>query len=655
MLNYAGTEALDTLERRFTRIYPLARLSRYSTQTLATFAALNLTILFCANVVELILLATGFRNSSAGLAVATTEGLMMGSLQGLLSVNCVFFLLLPIAQAWKPSAILWILTTIVVIFYNVPLLWSYNGVILDRLEIAGLPSLFQLAVGIFLLFISVYYVWIIPVGWVRGAFAALTISAQDRAIVREIPGTRAWPDMLSALFGFSPLMSFARGDKLRWAAAVALSIMSTFFLTITSIVSQWSPLLYIYFGSLAAIRSPGMTLVVLVGAPAAIGAVILIAAVIGRIIERAEFRLIRFSLQEMQRQDQRPPVLFLRAFADDQVELPKPKLPHLAFALEIARRRTNLDELLLHECTPYGPVVALGNPTDKYPPYGAARGYFQNKNWHQAVEDLARISSFVVMCVDRTDGILWEAEHIAAANHIPKTLFLIHPTHRQPAANRAVLAELIPALGLKENTLQLSVPPLIPGQKRSKKRESTVIGFFIGDDNQPTVIRSATFSHFAYLLAIRRFIRGKFGTPPDLANAGAGLPGSAGVSSPEPPHTVARRKVLWCSMAAIFTTFFCSNFGISSGLFGVRLALGVTSAGNVMDDLGDAYHRMMPHAFFWDRVAAVAGGLITLVGSSVLTRTAWETNRAMTVAIIAGIVFGLLGSFLASYVAAGRM
>jgi len=38
----------------------------------------------------------------------------------------------------------------------------------------------------------------------------------------------------------------------------------------------------------------------------------------------------------------------------------------------------------------FGPVVALGNPHDRFPPYGAARGYFDNKDWQQAVTNLAR-------------------------------------------------------------------------------------------------------------------------------------------------------------------------------------------------------------------------------------------------------------------------
>ena len=58
--------------------------------------------------------------------------------------------------------------------------------------------------------------------------------------------------------------------------------------------------------------------------------------------------------------------------------------------MALGQQSTPLDQVLLEEGTQYGPVVALGNPRDRFPPYGAARGYFDNKDWQQAVTNLAR-------------------------------------------------------------------------------------------------------------------------------------------------------------------------------------------------------------------------------------------------------------------------
>ena len=80
--------------------------------------------------------------------------------------------------------------------------------------------------------------------------------------------------------------------------------------------------------------------------------------------------------------------------------------------------------MLLEEATPLGPVVALGNPSDAYPPYGAARGYFDNKDWQQAVTDLANSAAAIIICVDNTPNIWWEVEHILTNQHLNKTLIL---------------------------------------------------------------------------------------------------------------------------------------------------------------------------------------------------------------------------------------
>jgi len=204
--------------------------------------------------------------------------------------------------------------------------------------------------------------------------------------------------------------------------------------------------------------------------------------------QRLVRRLVRFSLARLQEVDRRPPVLFLRAFADDQVGLPRGRLALVARILELGRGRPTLDQMLLEEGTPYGPVVALGNPADRNPPYGAARGYFEDKNWQEAVADLAANSKFVVICLDQTEGIFWEIEHLIGNRHLDKTLFLVHPKFASRDANRNYLA------GLSE--LKIPVHELDP-----------VIGFFFKKDGAIRVMQSGTFSRFAYMIAIRTFIQ----------------------------------------------------------------------------------------------------------------------------------------------------
>ena len=135
--------------------------------------------------------------------------------------------------------------------------------------------------------------------------------------------------------------------------------------------------------------------------------------IIGGYILRLAQRNVRWSITQLLEADSRAPVLFLRAFKDDQVQLQNVKLPPLGQLGKWLDGIANLDRLLLEEGTPYGPVVAIGNPSDRFPPYGAARGYFDDKTWHAAVADLAGKAMAIVICLDRTEGIMWEVDHIA--------------------------------------------------------------------------------------------------------------------------------------------------------------------------------------------------------------------------------------------------
>ena len=231
----------------------------------------------------------------------------------------------------------------------------------------------------------------------------------------------------------------------------------------------------------------------------------------GAAAQRWTRSLIRLPLALLQEIDPRPPILFLRAFADDQVPLRPPRIAALARMLEFGVRRTSLDHMLLEEGTPYGPVVALGNPEDKRPPYGAARGYFTNNTWQQAVEKLSRDSIAVVICIDDTDGVWWEAAHLAASGHLGKTLFLLHPRFASPGVNAALLSHLAAVLRLTPAQTQAL---LRPGPTRRWRKPLTVIGFVARYDGSLSVLNSSWFSRFSYQLASRLFLRVELGLSP---------------------------------------------------------------------------------------------------------------------------------------------
>jgi len=227
-------------------------------------------------------------------------------------------------------------------------------------------------------------------------------------------------------------------------------------------------------------------------------AAFLIFAPLGNMFLQMARKRIRFSIEKLTATDPRYPILFLRAFREDQVALRRPRYGLIGRVIALRLPNDSLDELLLNEGTLYGPVVALGNPLDQAPPYGAARGYFADKDWRQAVEDLARNALAIVICLDETDAIWWEVEHIAGADYISKTLFLVPPKMRGQEENAKITATVSNRLGNAELATTLS--------------KGGVVGFFFDQDGSARIGTSPTFSRDAYLTMLRLFFRSKYGT-----------------------------------------------------------------------------------------------------------------------------------------------
>jgi hypothetical protein len=114
---------------------------------------------------------------------------------------------------------------------------------------------------------------------------------------------------------------------------------------------------------------------------------------------------ITWSLEDMTRFDTRPPILFLRPFKEDGVKLRRPPQWPMAKLLTVGQPAATLEEVLLEQGSPYGPVVGLGSEKDKLPPYGAARGYFDTKTWQQAVIDLSRDAQAIIFYLDKSEGL----------------------------------------------------------------------------------------------------------------------------------------------------------------------------------------------------------------------------------------------------------
>jgi hypothetical protein len=146
--------------------------------------------------------------------------------------------------------------------------------------------------------------------------------------------------------------------------------------------------------------------------------------------------------------DGRPPIVFLRAFDQDDNKLQARGGDAFArWPAGVGRPRT-LDEILLEHGSPYGPVIAIGDPRDPAPPLGAARVFAPGAgaDWQEVVRGLAGASKAVVMCPNTGEGVRWELDLIAQAGGRLRTIFLASPALDRDA-NMSLFTRLVPGVG----------------------------------------------------------------------------------------------------------------------------------------------------------------------------------------------------------------
>jgi len=151
--------------------------------------------------------------------------------------------------------------------------------------------------------------------------------------------------------------------------------------------------------------------------------------------------------QNVREWDARAPIVFLRAFDQDDARLKvRGGDPFARWPAGVGTSRT-LDELLLEHGSPYGPVIAIGDPRDPTPPLGAARVFVEGAGdeWQSVVRGLAGASRAVVMCPNHGEGVQWELDLISQAGGRLQTIFLASP-ELDRAATLLLFQRLVPDL-----------------------------------------------------------------------------------------------------------------------------------------------------------------------------------------------------------------
>jgi len=145
-------------------------------------------------------------------------------------------------------------------------------------------------------------------------------------------------------------------------------------------------------------------------------------------------RLAQLSASELLSVDSRKPVLYLRSFDGESVELESPR----------GSARTRLEDVILRLTSFLGPVIAIGNPRDQLPPSGAARDYVGDSEWKELVERWMKEAQLIVITIGSSAGVAWETHTILRREFLGKTVFVFPPVH--PAKRSSVFSTLLTRL-----------------------------------------------------------------------------------------------------------------------------------------------------------------------------------------------------------------
>ena len=160
-------------------------------------------------------------------------------------------------------------------------------------------------------------------------------------------------------------------------------------------------------------------------AVALLGMILIVA---GAMLFRIARMRARRGAQKLRKRDHRSPILYLRSFEDDNLSIavvPSARRPFL----ELLRLRGTdpFEEAIAWELEPYGPVVAVGRPGRSLASLGAAREYLPDERWREEVAQRMTGARAIVIVIGETPGLQWELDHVATAQYLKKTIFVIPP------------------------------------------------------------------------------------------------------------------------------------------------------------------------------------------------------------------------------------
>lgn len=147
----------------------------------------------------------------------------------------------------------------------------------------------------------------------------------------------------------------------------------------------------------------------------------------GRQIARFAQRLVQPAVRNAINADKRRPVMLLRSFQDDSLEVrSSSRLDGFTEAIA-TEGYARFEEILSKSLLKVGPLIALGQSGTVLQPLGAVREYFTDEQWQHAVEERNAQARFITVVCGRSPALMWEISEIRSNAMLAKTLFVIPP------------------------------------------------------------------------------------------------------------------------------------------------------------------------------------------------------------------------------------
>ncbi|MFO1461750.1 MAG: TM2 domain-containing protein [Verrucomicrobiota bacterium] len=130
------------------------------------------------------------------------------------------------------------------------------------------------------------------------------------------------------------------------------------------------------------------------------------------------------SADDAQRSDPRPPILYLRSFADDETSVVDDGGFRFWSASMSLIGVPNPEQEMAAILERAGPVVAIGRPGEELPQLGAARLYVSNDRWQAEVLALMTRAQLVVIRIGASPGVRWEIDQ--AFDRVPRDRIVLN-------------------------------------------------------------------------------------------------------------------------------------------------------------------------------------------------------------------------------------